>query len=205
MKQKANFQLKITVPKGIEEVFLAKMDYAKPIIIDSSFVGNGVCTFKGVVNQPEKAVVLLGEKSSFPFILENTDFEIIFDKNDVESAQINHSELNNMYSQHRQKATEILAKMTPLYYQFQEKRLQNESEKLLEISSKIKAIKTSFLEYNTNFVQQHPSSYSSLFILKDLLNTAFIDTTTFLKETKKLSKKIQQHPIIKEIENKKTH
>ncbi len=107
--------------------------------------------------------------------------------------------MNNEYTQIQQKSAVILKKMTPLYYELQEKRLKNNSQKLQEISAKIKAIKTSFLEYNMNFIEQNPNSYCSLFVLKELLNTTLIDTTTFLKETKKLSKNIQQHPMIKEI------
>ncbi|MBS9766835.1 MAG: DUF4369 domain-containing protein [Flavobacteriaceae bacterium] len=199
IEKTTKFQLKVTVPNGIQKAYLAKIGYAKPIIIDSCVVKNGICHFKGTVFQPEKAIILLDNQPSFPFILENANFEVVIDKNNLKNGRITHSLLNDEYTKIQQKSAIILQKMTPLYYELQEKRLKNNSQKLEEISTKIKAIKTSFLECNMNFIEQNSHSYSSLFVLKDLLNTAFIDTSAFLKETKKLSKNIQQHPVIKEI------
>ncbi len=199
IEQTTKFQLKVTVPNGVQKAYLAKMGYAKPIIMDSCIVKNGNCHFEGVISHPEKAVILLDNQPSFPFILESANFEVVIDKNNLKKGIITHSLLNNEYTQIQQKSAVILKKMTPLYYELQEKRLKNNSQKLEEISAKIKAIKTSFLEYNMNFIEQNPNSYCSLFVLKELLNTTLIDTATFLKETKKLSKNIQQHPMIKQI------
>ncbi len=209
-KEKSNhtskgFELKVTTSDEIEEIYLAKIAYSKLIIIDTSKVKQGVHIFKGTVSQPEQVAILSNNAHSFssPFILENTSFEIQFNGNHLSNEVITNSPLNAEYADFRKGSKDILQKMTPLYYQLQEKRLQDNSKNLQEISSKIKAIKTHFFDYSMGFIHKNPNSYTSLFVLKDLLKMTFIDTSYFLTETKKLSKKIQKHPNIKEVKSLK--
>ncbi len=205
-KEKSNhtskgFELKVTTPNEVKEIYLAKIAYSKLIIIDTSKVKQGIHIFKGMVSQPEQVAILSNNKHtvSHPFILENTSFEIQFNGNHLSDEVITNSPLNTEYADFKKGSKDILQKMTPLYYQLQEKRLQDNSKNLQEISSKIKVIKNRFFDYSMGFIHKNPNSYNSLFVLKDLLKMTFIDTSFFLKETKKLSKKIQQHPNIKEI------
>lgn len=200
--EKGNYALHITISDTTtQKAYLTTIIAEKLTIIDTAEIHNGNGIFKGNISHPEKATILFNQqtKHSFLFLLEPADFSITFTSNDFSTGNISHSPVNIDYAKFKKKSRSTAHKITSIYYDLQEARLQNNSNRLIKITSEIESLKKDLLAYGMHFLEKKPTSYASYFILKDLLETSLIDSTSFLKYSKKLSSKIQQHPNIKYI------
>ena len=144
--------------------------------IDSTTITNGKAIFKGSVKTPERYLITI--ESVFGgkmIILENDSINIVVNNDDLIYATITGSKLNDELVAVQKKSEEIYNKIDLLFPDLQRARLENDSKKLAEISSKMKAIEAENINFHFDYAQKHPNSFLSAMIVRDLIKRDSID------------------------------
>jgi len=173
------------------KTYLQKLSNLKSI--DSSIIRNGNATFRGKIKTPERYLLTIenvfGGKM---LILENDSINIVVNNDDLIYATITGSKLNDELITTQKKSEKIYDKIDLLFPDLQRARLENDSKKLAEISSKMKAIEAENINFHFDYAKQHPNSFLSAMILSDLTKRDSIDIkkvstiyNSFSKEVKK--------------------
>ncbi len=173
----------------------------KPTLIDSAIVKNNIAVYKGKIDFPERFLVtidtLFGGKL---FILENDSISIITDKNDLVSAKVVGSKLNDELIYYQNKSEKIFNKIELLFPDIQRARLENDALKLKTISNQMTAIEQESIDYNFNYIQQNSDSYLSAMILNDLSKRDSISINRISESYNLLSDAVKKSTDAKEIE-----
>jgi len=187
--------------KGTLENFYPEKVYLNKIIgdsfskIDSSEIIANNFTFKGVVEFPERFAITFANYSSITlFIIENTAFEIFINPESINDPVIKGSPLNNKLHEYKIAAKKIFKKIDYLFPQFQKARLENDADKLAEISEKMKKIEKEFVAFSNNYILQNKESCIAPMLLRDQLKSSTIDTLQIKKTFAILSSEIKKSP-----------
>ncbi|WP_457618126.1 DUF4369 domain-containing protein [Lutibacter sp.] len=187
--------------KGILENFYPKKVFLNKIIensiypIDSSKVINNTFTFKGIVEFPERFALTFQDYSSVViFILENTNFELIINTDQINDPIIKGSKLNKELTEYKTKSKQIFKKIDYLFPQFQKARLENDAKELSEIGNELKSIEKEYINFSFNYILQNKNSYIAAMILRDQLKSTTIDTLKIKKTYQALSSDVKKSP-----------
>lgn len=187
--------------KGSLENFYPKKVYLNKIIenslypIDSSKVTNNTFNFKGMVEFPERFALTFQDFSSVVLlIIENTNFEIFLNSNQLNEPLIKGSKLNDKLSEYKTKSKQLFKKIDYLFPQFQKARLENDAKELHEIRIKMKSIEKEFINFSFDYILQNKNSYIAPIILRDQLKSTTIDTLRIKRTYQNLSNEIKNSP-----------
>ena len=170
-------------------------------LIDSTLIINNTAHFKGKIDFPERyAIKIKGIDSGKLFIIENDSIEVVIDKNDLTQSTIKGSKLNDELIEFQNKSKQINVKIELLFPDLQRARLNNDAETLEKIASQISAIEQENINFNFEYVNQHPTSFISAMILNDLSKRAGIDVDRIFNAYQKLSNNVKQSSDSKEVE-----
>ncbi len=182
-----------------KSVFLYKLS-PKLQLTDSTLIINNFAHFKGKIDFPERYVLMIeGIKDGKLFIIENNPIEIIIDKNDLKQSVIKGSEINTALIQFQNKSKQITSKIDIFFPDLQRARLNNDAEILKKIASQISIIEQENIDFNFEFVTQHPTSFISAMILNDLSKREKIDVDKIFKAFHSLSNNVKQSIDAKEV------
>jgi hypothetical protein len=163
--------------------------------IDSSVIKNNQFIFKGFVNYPERFVLTFQNYSATVIlIVENTEFNINLNPNELSDPLITGSPLNSKLNEYKLASKIIFNKIDLLYPQFQKARLENDAEKLIEIGSEMKNIETEFTNFSYDFIRINKNSFVAAMILRDQLKASEIDSLRILNSYKILSEEVKNSP-----------
>ena len=81
-----------------------------------------------------------------------------------------------------------------LYPKFQKARLENDSEKLAKIGTKLQIIETKFRDYSYSFIKENSNSYVAVMVLRDQLKSSNIDSIRIRESYNLLSEDIKKSP-----------
>ncbi len=173
--------------------YLHKLTDSKTIVSDSAIIKNNKVVFKGTVAYPERYLLTITNVFGGKLIiLENDSINIEANKDDLTKAIISDSPINTELSNVQQKSMRIYDKMDLFFPDLQRARLENDAEKLSEITLKMKAIEQENIDFNYTYASENPNSYISAMILNDLSKRDSIDISkikniydTFSDEVKK--------------------
>lgn len=180
-------------------IFLYKL-YPEYSLIDSTLIINNTAHFKGKIDFAERyAIKIKGIDSGKLFIIENDSIEIVIDKNDLTQSTIKGSKLNDELIEFQNKSKQINVKIELLFPDLQRARLNNDAATLENIASQILAIEQENINFNFEYVNQHPTSFISAMILNDLSKRKGIDFDRIFNAYQKLSKNVKQSIDSKEI------
>jgi TatD DNase family protein len=134
---------------GTLKSFLSDKVYLNKIIandiqpVDSAKIENNQFVFQGIVDYPERFILSFENSSTAViFIVENTNFAILLDPDQIEEPVIKGSELNNKLNEYKLASKNIFKKIDYLFPRFQKARLENDVKKLDEIGNELKNIET---------------------------------------------------------------
>ncbi len=189
------------VLKGTLKSFLSDKVYLSKIIgndiqsVDSAKIENNNFVFQGIVDCPERFMLSFENSSTAViFIVENTNFEIFVDPDQIDEPVIKGSELNTKLYEYNLASKNIFKKIDYLFPRFQKARLENDVKKLDEIGNELKKIETEFTDFSFNFVENNKDSYVSAMILSDQLKASTVDTTRISNTYKLLSEEVKKSP-----------
>lgn len=189
------------VLQGTLKSFLSDKVYLNKIItndiqpVDSAKIENNNFIFQGIVEYPERFMLSFENSSAAViFIVENTNFEIFLDPDQIEEPVIKGSELNAKLNDYKLASKNIFKKIDYLFPRFQKARLENDVKKLDEIGKELKKIETEFTDFSFNFVKNNSDSYVSAMVLSDQLKASTVDTTRISNAYKLLSEEVKKSP-----------
>ena len=189
------------VLKGTLKSFLSDKVYLSKIIgndiqsVDSAKIENNNFVFQGIVDYPERFMLSFENSSAAAIlIVENTNFEIFLDPDQIEEPVIKGSELNVKLYDYKLSSKNIFKKIDYLFPRFQKARLENDVKNLDEIGNELKKIETEFTDYSFNFVKNNSDSYVSAMVLSDQLKASTVDTIRISNAYKLLSEKVKKSP-----------
>ncbi len=178
-----------------EKVYLNKIIENSIYQIDSSTVINNNFSFTGTVEFPERFALSFENYSSISvIIIENTQFEVFISSDAINDPTIKGSPLNSKLYKYKLDAKNIFKKIDYLFPQFQKARLENDAEKLAEISEEMKKIENEFVDFSNNYILQNKESYIAPMLLRDQLKSTSIDTLQIKKTYDILSSEIKNSP-----------
>ncbi|WP_457610832.1 DUF4369 domain-containing protein [Lutibacter sp.] len=178
-----------------KKVFLNKIIENSIYPIDSSKVINNTFTFKGIVEFPERFALTFRDYSSVViFILENTNFKLIINTDQINDPIIKGSKLNKELTEYKTKSKQIFKKIDYLFPQFQKARLENDAKELSKIGNELKSIEKEFINFSFNYILQNKNSYIAAMILRDQLKSTTIDTLKIKKTYQALSSDVKKSP-----------
>lgn len=178
-----------------KKVFLNKIIENALYPIDSSVVTDNKFRFNGIVEYPERfALTYESSALSTIIIVENKPIYILINGRDLQAPIIKGSPLNSELEAYKSKAKTIFKKIEYLFPQFQKARLENDSEKLLEIEKKMKIIENEFTNFTFNYIQQNNNSFVSAMLLRDQLKVSKIDSLKISELFGNLSSEVKNSP-----------
>ncbi|MDC9722747.1 MAG: DUF4369 domain-containing protein [Urechidicola sp.] len=183
-----------------KNLFLYKLS-PKFSLIDSTLIINNTAYFKGKIDFPERyAIKVKGIDGGKLFVLENDSIKIVLDKNDLTQSTIKGSKLNDELVEFQNDSKQINAKIELLFPDLQRARLNNDAKTLEKIASQISAIEQENINFNFEYVNQHPTSFISAMILNDLSKREGIGVVRIFNAYQKLSNNVKQGVDSKEVE-----
>jgi len=201
LKKESDSKNKGFVLKGSLKTAISDKVYLSKIVknglqpTDSVKIENNNFVFSGVVDYPERfALTFENSSAAVILIIENTNFEIFIDPNQLNEVVIKGSALNAKLDEYKLASKNIFKKIDYLFPKFQKARLENDVKKLDEVGNELKKIETEFTDFSFNFVKTNSDSYVAAMILSDQLKSTTIDTIRIRNAYKLLSKEVKKSP-----------
>lgn len=189
------------VLKGTLKSYLSDKVYLSKIIgndiqsVDSAKIENNNFVFQGIVEYPERFILSFENSSAAAIlIVENSNFEIFLDPDQIEEPVIKGSELNTKLYEYKLASKNIFKKIDYLFTKFQKARLENDVKKLDEVGNELKKIEMEFTDFSYNFIKNNSDSYVSAMVLSDQLKSSTVDTIRISNAYKLLSEKVKKSP-----------
>ena len=193
---KNGFVLQGTLKSAVsDKVYLSKIIENDLQPVDSAKIENNNFTFQGIVEYPERFMLSFENSSAAViFIVENKNFEILIDPNQLDEPVIKGSELNTKLLEYKLASKNIFKKIDYLFPRFQKARLENDVIKLNEIGNELKKIETEFTDFSFNFIKNNSDSYVAAMVLSDQLKSATVDTLRISNAFKLLTEEVKKSP-----------
>jgi hypothetical protein len=201
LKKEADSKKNGFVLNGTLKSFLSDKVYLNKIIenelqpVDSAKIENNNFVLRGIVDYPERFLLSFENSSAaIIFIVENTNFEIFIDPNQLDEPIIKGSELNTKLYEYKLASKNIFKNIDYLFPKFQKARLENDVKKLAEVENELKKIETEFTDFSYNFIKNNSDSYVAAMVLSDQLKSSTVDTLRISNAYKLFSEKVKKSP-----------
>lgn len=182
------------------KAYLHKFNTGDVQKIDSTTFINHTTTFTGQIVYPERYLITIDEVfGGLVLIVENDSISIVVKNKDLINAQITGSQLNKELQIYKANLDKIYSKVDALFPEMQRARLENNADKLKNISSKMQGIETESIEYSFEYASEKLDSYISAIILNDLSMRDSIDLSRITTLYKKIAVKVKESPDAKEL------
>ncbi|MDO9037998.1 MAG: DUF4369 domain-containing protein [Lutibacter sp.] len=193
---KNGFVLKGTLKSALsDKVYLSKITGNDIHPVDSAKIENNNFVFQGIVEHPERFFLSFENSSTAViFIVENTNFEIFIDPDQMEEPVIKGSELNTKLLEYKLASKKIFKKIDYLFPKFQKARLENDVKKLDKVGNELKQIESEFTDFSYNFIKNNSDSYIAAMVLNDQLKSTTVDTLRITNAYKLLSEEVKKSP-----------
>ncbi|MDP3358047.1 MAG: DUF4369 domain-containing protein [Lutibacter sp.] len=193
---KNGFVLQGTLKSALsDKVYLSKITGNDIHPVDSAKIENNNFVFQGIVEHPERFFLSFENSSTAViFIVENTNFEIFIDPDQMEEPVIKGSELNTKLLEYKLASKKIFKKIDYLFPKFQKARLENDVKKLDEVGNELKQIESEFTDFSYNFIKNNSDSYVAAMVLSDQLKSTTVDTLRISNAYKLLSEEVKKSP-----------
>ena len=172
-------------------VYLQKL--AAESEIDSVKIENGKAIFNGSLKTPQRYLITIEDFFGGKMIvLENDSITVTIKNKDLINSTITGSKLNNEMIKIQKESEKIYNKIDALFPDMQRARLENDAEKLQEISKKMSLVEQENVDYNFNYTKENPNSFISAMILNDLSRRDSIDTQKIKDSYNSLSNNVKK-------------
>ncbi|AOW19953.1 DUF4369 domain-containing protein [Urechidicola croceus] len=197
-----NYVLSVSIKNANgSKSYLHKLSTKPALLVDSAITINNKIVFKGKVDFPERYLLtvenVFGGKM---FILDNDTIKINIPNDNLVSATINGSALNDELVKVQENSEKIYNQIDLLFPDLQRARLENNAVKLALISKKMSAIEKQNIEFYFNYAKQNSDSFISAMILNDLSKRDSINFEKVKETYNSLSERVKQSTDSKQIE-----
>lgn len=198
---------------GIRVILQTTNEQGRPVPIDTAIVVDEKFMFEGKLDNPEMLYISVNSVTgNLPLIIENSQITIDIDKNNIAKSKVTGSKSNDDYVKFIEGRTQAQLDVQSLSVKLDEAKFIKDTENIKFYSDKLQDAVKNNENYALTFVENHPNSYVSLFIIDAQTNlrdvdieayeTAFNALNTSLKTSEygaNVTKKIDQ---VKEFQQK---
>ncbi len=198
---------------GIRVILQTTNEQGRPVPIDTAIVVDEKFMFEGKLDNPEMLYISVNSVTgNLPLIIENSQITIDIDKNNIAKSKVTGSKSNDDYVKFIEGRTQAQLDVQSLSVKLDEAKFIKDTENIKFYSDKLQDAVKNNETYALTFVENHPNSYVSLFIIDAQTNlrdvdieayeTAFNALNTSLKTSEygaNVTKKIDQ---VKEFQQK---
>lgn len=194
--------------KGIEDgtkVYLKKQTEMDVVSIDSTEVKNGKFEIKGKAGETEISYIAFGKEGNLglPFILENGNIKVDFNKDDLENSKVTGTKNNDYFVTFNKEAGVLQKKVVEFQQQNQMlimEAQQNNNERVLDSLYGINEKYTNELKnYTLSFVEKTPDAFISILILNQMTQGSSIEPAKSQALFDKMPKEIKESKQGKEL------
>ncbi|MCW3804535.1 TlpA disulfide reductase family protein [Plebeiibacterium marinum] len=179
-------------------------------VYDSAKIENGTFTFKGLVDEPNRAYLYwLPKKDGYyamsDFYIENSDicFNASFDadKGKVINKEVKGSKLDDEINQYFSDANKYSGR-TELTIQYKKATEEKDSLRLTELKKELDNVNKKNMEFNENYLKEHPESYVQMLSVSNLFfvpqeKERLVQLENQIKE---LHPKFQSYYVVKKVQ-----
>lgn len=165
---------------GIRVLLQTTNEQGRPIPIDTAIVIDETFKFEGKLDNPEMLYISVNSVTgNLPLIIENSQITIDIDKNNIVKSKVIGSKSNDDYVKFIEGRNQAQLDVQSLSIKLDDAKFIKDTENIDYYSEKLQEA----LEYNQNyalsFVENHPDSYVSLFIVDAQTNLRDVDIEAY--------------------------
>ena len=170
------FTLNATVTGGLEngtQVFLKTADSLNQLIeVDTVLVENGAFSFKGIQDEPKMHYLFIGDgRNSVPFILENGDIEIKFQKDSLNYAKLKGTAQNDLFMDFLKGSRRLSERATSMQNDMRIAAQKQDTATVTALREEYIEFQSEVTDYNVTYVKEHPEAFISVLILGSIMNS----------------------------------
>jgi len=144
---------------------LSKVVDNELVTVDSVAIEKGSFAFKGSVEQPELYIITFADSlEGIQLFLENTDLNIAAHVDSISKADIEGSELTNLYTSFNKELLGFNLKMRNLYNEYIQANMSGNTERAKEIEEEYTVIEEQQMAYIDSFVKENSNTVLAPYI-----------------------------------------
>ncbi len=154
-----------------QTVVLQEIQNFEPVVRDSVKIKKGKFEFKGNVECPEFCMLYVGNNGPIQFFIENSNINVAVNLDSISGSKVTGSKENDIFISFSEGMEGFNKQVKPLNDAYMALRLAEadtaKERSLLQQMDKIRETRTNYM---TEFVQQHPNTVVSAFIIDNMLS-----------------------------------
>ncbi len=168
------FTLEATVTGDLEngtQIFLKTTDSLNQLMeVDTAIVENGTFSFKGFQDEPKMHYLFIGAgRSSVPFILENGDIEIKFQKDSLNYAKLKGTVQNDFFMDFLKESRSLSERATSMQNDMRIAASKQDTATVAALREEYIEFQEEVTDFNVTYVKEHPDAFISVLILGSIM------------------------------------
>lgn len=165
---------------GIRVILQTTNEQGRPVPIDTAIVVDEKFMFEGKLDNPEMLYISVNSVTgNLPLIIENSQITIDIDKNNIAKSKVTGSKSNDDYVKFIEGRTQAQLDVQSLSVKLDEAKFIKDTENIKFYSDKLQDAVKNNENYALTFVENHPNSYVSLFIIDAQTNLRDVDIEAY--------------------------
>ncbi|PTX61645.1 peroxiredoxin [Kordia periserrulae] len=158
------------IPDGVRAFLKVPNDKGAPQPKDTAIVQNGKFIFTGKVEYPQLGFIYVnGTQSNINVILENAPILIDAHKDSLSAAKISGGKHNEEYLNFIEASKELSKRVQEVRAEYQKAMIAKDTAAVAIAKKKVSAIDKEALQYQEDYVLEHPTSYISVMLVNRML------------------------------------
>lgn len=168
-----NYSIETTIngiPDGVRAFLKVPNDKGQPMPKDTAIVQNGKFTFSGVTEFPQMGFVFVnGAQGNFTVILETGNVHVVAYKDSLTQAKVSGGKHNQEYVNFIEGSRALASKINKVRERYTNAVQLNDSIAIAMARKEMSDLDKEGLNYQEEYVKEHPTSYISVLIVNRLL------------------------------------
>jgi len=146
-------------------VTLQKTQNGEWTTLDSGHVENGEFSFSGQLNHPQMMRLQFGkQRGTVNFFAENSDIQVVGDKDSLQSLQVKGSEIHNQYEQFQSRLDDYNRQMQKAVGEYRKAAQNNNEEAIEKLRNQYQSLANERQDYVEQYVASHSNSVLSPYL-----------------------------------------
>ncbi|MDR2038209.1 MAG: AhpC/TSA family protein [Bacteroidales bacterium] len=155
-----------------QTVYLQQIQNFEPVVTDSATIKKGKFEFKGTVTVPDFSILNVGNNAPLQFFIENSKINISVNKDSINASKVTGSKENDIFSEFNSGMEVFGHRIKPLNEEYMSMKIMEANDTIKEksILDQMDQIRKERNDYMFDFVQKHPNTVVSAFIITNMLS-----------------------------------
>ncbi|WP_222984251.1 TlpA disulfide reductase family protein [Flagellimonas meishanensis] len=155
------------------KVYLKTTDSLNQLVdIDSSAIENGTFAFQGMQTEPKVHYIFIDDnRGNVPFVLENGDIEISFQKDSMNYAKLKGTEQNELFMDFLEGSRKLSERAASMQNDMRIAAQRRDTATVTSLREEYIEFQEEVNNYNIDYVKQNPNALISVLVIGSLMNT----------------------------------